>query len=247
MAYLIVPKNKDMYENIEPGYYHKVMTEGNKIQQFWHKEKFNKVIGCLKPITGKRILDVGCGPGTLISMIPEEYESIQGVDISSNQITFARNLVKCQRAGFLAVDIMDIVCYMKFDHITMVEVIEHMPKNDTKKIFQKIRESLTADGTFIITTPNYRSLWPVIEWVWNKINPINYEEQHINKFTRKRLKAELMQAGFKIESMRTFFIFSQFCNILSPKLAKWIMGIEETLFPQFGSLIIVEAKLAKPL
>ena len=101
---------------------------------------------------------------------------------------------------------------------------------------------LNKNGTLVITTPNYRSLWPIIEWFVNKLGKVDYEEQHINKMHRKSLRRLLQNAGFTVTEEKAFFIIAPFISPLSERLAKGIQSIEEKLLPGFGSIMLMVAR-----
>src|SRR5882672_1342509 len=48
----------------------------------------------------------------------------------------------------------------RFDAITMIELIEHLPPADARRLLAEARGLLSPQGRLVVTTPNYRSLWP---------------------------------------------------------------------------------------
>ncbi len=81
--------NNQIYDSIPPGFYYYAYIKGNPIQRFWHKYKFKEIIHLLK-LKNKNILDIGCGPGVLLSLLPSGYDSAIGLDLSEKQISFAK-------------------------------------------------------------------------------------------------------------------------------------------------------------
>ena len=73
--------------------------------------------------------------------------------------------------------------------------------SDAARLFAEVRGLLAADGILVVTTPNYRSLWPIIEWGVNRVSPVSYEQQHVNKYRRSRLISELLDAGTSVVSV----------------------------------------------
>ena len=60
------------------------------------------------------------------------------------------------------------------------------------------RRGRITGGRLLVTTPNYHSLWPVMEWIVDRSNkaPQMAGEQHISKFnpaSLRRLLAEFQQ------------------------------------------------------
>ncbi len=76
------------------------------------------------------------------------------------------------------------------------EVIEHVP-NDPKWCEELIRV-LTPGGRLIIGTPDYGGWsWPVIEWIYGKLMPHAYADEHITHYTRQSLIEQLASYGFE--------------------------------------------------
>ena len=112
-------------------------------------------------------------------------------------------------------------------------------------IFKEFKRVLKDDGRMIITTPNYRSLWPFIEWLLNKLSPVKYHEQHINKFTPNSFVKYLETMGLEVVSFKSIFVISPFLAPISWKLAKFVQKLEEKLLPKFGSLLVAEVRKLK--
>lgn len=229
------------YESIDPGYYHKAMLRGSKGQRFWHKQKFIQAAEYI-PNAQVTVLDIGCGPGSFFYILRKQNKKAKliGTDLIPKQVKYAKTVEPSAR--WLAADATKLPVKAKsIDFTTMLEVIEHIPRSVEHKILLQIRKVLKKNGKLILTTPNYLSLWPIIEWIWNKLSPVSYEHQHINKKTIRSMTKSLRQAGFKVKKVKTFFIFSPFVAVLSPKFAVWLMKIEQKILPRFGSVIIIEA------
>jgi 2-polyprenyl-3-methyl-5-hydroxy-6-metoxy-1,4-benzoquinol methylase len=234
--------SKELYEKMEAGYYHKVFLGKNPVQRYWHEHKFNKIIDKIKFGKNIRILDLGCGPGTLLSLIKKPFKTAYGVDFDEKQINFAKKNFKNNKIKWIHGDITKLNSREKFTYIISSEVIEHISYKDTRKMLLSAKKYLAEDGTLILTTPNYESFWPVIEWFVNRLGKVNYKEQHINKLNAKKLETLLKECGFKIKKIQTFYIIAPFLSFISKRFAEWIQKIEEKLFPKLGSLIIVEAE-----
>ena len=71
------------------------------------------------------------------------------------------------------------------ESISMIELIEHIDNKDLKYLLKECRRVLKKDGKIYLSTPNYLSLWPLLEFFLNIISPVNYKHEHINKFNKK--------------------------------------------------------------
>lgn len=229
------------YEDIAPGYYDKVFRRGGGVQWFWHYERYAAVVGFLPP-SGRTLLDLGCGPGTFLGNYASGYDEVVGVDLARPQIEYAKVTYRDPRVRFEATDAVGFKGKQQFDAIVSIEVIEHLPPAETQSFLRTIYDLLEPGGTVVLATPNFSSLWPLIEWAVSKKGPVDYLTQHINRFTVARLAAELATAGFEVQGKRTIFLISPFMAFLSASLARGVYRLEQQLLPWRGSEIIMSAK-----
>jgi SAM-dependent methyltransferase len=116
--------------------------------------------------------------------------------------------------------------------------------SENARLLHEVSRVLRPGGSWIITTPNYRSLWPLLEVALNVWSPVKYNEQHLTRFHKKTLRQHLENSGWEVEEFRTFFIFSPFFAWISRGVAKRLHSLEKA-FKLPGSLLIVRAK--KPM
>lgn len=232
------------YDEIPPGYYFDVLQKGSAVRRFWHREKFAAVIRHLKP--DARILDVGCGPGSFLFMAKKTLPGLhcEGVDISSIQIDFAKTQVGPNTPGlvFRVIDSEHLPYEdASFDFVTTIEVLEHLHPYDAMKTAYEVRRVLKPNGEWLLTTPNYRSLWPLIEVGLNTVSPVKYHDQHISKFVPNSLVKFVEAGGFEVISLQTIFFLAPFFAVISESLAGWMMGIEKKLrLP--GALLLLRCR-----
>jgi 2-polyprenyl-3-methyl-5-hydroxy-6-metoxy-1,4-benzoquinol methylase len=214
----------DYEEQIPPGYYDKIYQRKAGVRYCWHDLKFRSVAAHL---TGAgRLLDVGCGPGTFIGNYLGDGEAL-GVDLSQAQIDYANRHYSTGSHRFSAQSIASLVeAGERFDTITMIELLEHLPPDDATALLVQARSLLSTNGTLIMTTPNYRSLWPIIEWGVNLLSPVSYEQQHINKYNRARLARHLTDAGYRTVTVRTVVGLAPFAAVLGPRPVQWLHDLE---------------------
>jgi SAM-dependent methyltransferase len=231
----------ELYDDIPPGYYDRVYDQGRGVQWFWHEHRYAAVTECIPP-SGDSILDMGCGPGTFLGRFGSGYTHGLGIDLARAQIEFARQKYGSQRLRFEALDVAAFSEESQFDVVVSIEVIEHLPRGETQAFLRSILRVLKPGGTAVLSTPNYRSLWPAIEWVISRKGPVDYLEQHINRFDPKRLSKELEQAGFIVRRQRTFFVIAPFLAAISTHLANAVYAMERRLLPHFGAEIVIAAE-----
>lgn len=107
----------------------------------------------LKPLAGRRALDVGCGAGLLAEPIARLGAEVTGVDASPDTVATARShaagagLSIDYRQGELAE-----LGLGTFDLVTAMEVIEHVA--DKLAFVAQLAAHLAPDGLLVISTPN---------------------------------------------------------------------------------------------
>ena len=156
-------------------------------------------------------LDIACGPGTFIGT----YLDIRsvGIDISSEQIQYAKKTYSKYEKNFICHDITKGVLQDKqYDVITLLEFIEHITPEEVNILLKTLYEMLDQKGKIIITTPNYKGLWPFLEKLVSLIGPVDYKYQHINKYTVKRIKEEINFKNVSVKKYINFGIFTSFFN-----------------------------------
>lgn len=141
---------------------------------------------------GRKLLDIGCSTGALLSVARTEGWDSRGVELGKASSSYASsqmglNVFRGSLYDFLAEP-------KSIDVVTFTEVIEHL--ESPKLALQKIHTWLKSGGLLFITTPNYNSFyrrrfgsrW----WV------INCEEEHIMFFSPESLKKLLEQCGYDV-------------------------------------------------
>jgi len=216
------------YGSIDSGYYDHVFHRSAGIQSKWHHAKFKHVRAHM-PANYTRHLDIGCGPGTFIGTLGADARSI-GVDLADAQIQYAlreygtdTHDFQCMPAGNFHFD------DEAFDVVTIIEVIEHLKTDVIESLLLEAHRILSPGGKILITTPNYGSLWPLLEKIVNARSEVSYEDQHITFFKRKRLLDLLKRSGFIQSSATTFQGSAPFFAALSWKLADVFQQVENPL------------------
>ncbi len=237
------------YQSIPTGYYFKAMVSGSAAQRFWHQYKFQAVAQRLN--SQDRILDLGCGPGSFLWTVQKAHPGIHavGADVASDQLIFARETL-AKESGAKNIEFVQISETQQqlpfesgsFDVVSMIELVEHIHPYFAHSILRDVQRVLKPGGRLLITTPNYRSLWPFIEFGLERFGGVKYHDQHINKFTPNAFVKFLESAGYEIKKLRSIFVVAPFLGGLSWKLAERFHMLESKLPGLPGSLLVAEAR-----
>jgi tRNA (cmo5U34)-methyltransferase len=100
-----------------------------------------------------RVMDLGCGTGTIAKRISEEYlnSKIVCVDIASNMIDIAKyKLSKHKNTRFIVDDFSKIDFHETYDVVVSSLALHHLESDNLKKvIYKKIFNCLSNTGQFI--------------------------------------------------------------------------------------------------
>lgn len=231
------------YDSLETGYYDKIYRRSGAIRRFWHHYKFKAIESLIVSSSQSRILDIGCAAGSFLGHLRKPCLDKTGVDIARKQIEYANQKYGNSRCHFIAGDIRQLPLEREsFDIVVLSEIIEHISKSQGGCFIARIHELLKPGGKLILTTPNYKSLWPIIEFLLNRFAEVSHELQHINPLNLRTIDLLLRENKLYPVDKGTFFILSPFIAGLSWKAAKRLMEFERAHLRYLGSILYVVAE-----
>lgn len=98
-----------------------------------------------------RVLDLGCGNGSLCSLLSEEGYDVTGTDSSDSGVSYAKSSFSdCE---FMKGSVYDLpeTLFTAFDVVITADVIEHLFL--PREILKAAKQCLKPGGTLIVTTP----------------------------------------------------------------------------------------------
>ncbi len=177
-------------------------------QRYWQRKRFEIITGFVDSPAG--ILDIGCGSSKIIQAFPGAI----GLDILLKKLRYLlRRRARLVQGSAFRLPFAD----HSFRTVICSEVIEHIPFAEV--LFDEFHRVLCPGGVLILGTPDYGTwVWPTIEWLYAKIIPGGYAQEHITHYTADRLRELLQARGFRIEAER------RICRaelILKSRLGRW--------------------------
>ena len=87
------------------------------------------------------VLDIGCGAGRSCYAISDKVKNVTGVDISGNNIKYAKSNYTEANSSFVKSDILTFLKTAKrYSVVTMFDVVEHLLPEERPVILKKVSE-----------------------------------------------------------------------------------------------------------
>lgn len=206
---------------IRGDYQARALKSERAAQRFWHEAKFRLIERIAMPGKQDRVLDAGCGSGTISYFLSQHAGEAVGIDSNPSAIAYARDAYRAPNLHFQLGQFDDLMGEKAFDKIYSIEVIEHLYADQVADVLSLFYKLANPGAQLFITTPNYQSAWPFIEWLLDKSGLVATmdEAQHVTHFTKRRLVAMCEHAGWTVRHIGTFNGLAPFLAPISRPLA----------------------------
>jgi len=146
---------RDQSESVE-------QAQDNKLQRVCEKLQ-------LKP--GERLLDIGCGWGTLALYAAKHYGvDVTGVTIAERQAEYANARIAeaglSQRARVLCKDYRDTPRAVPFDKVVSLEMVEHVGVKNLRSFYELVRDLTVDEGLFVLQWTGLRRGFRPEDLIW---------------------------------------------------------------------------------
>jgi 2-polyprenyl-3-methyl-5-hydroxy-6-metoxy-1,4-benzoquinol methylase len=161
-------------------------------------------LAALVPATARRILDVGCGAGSLGAGLKAQLGAeVAGIELFPEAAAQAEaRLDHLVRADL---DRLEELPFPPghFDVAIFGDVLEHL--RDPERLLRTVRRHLAQDGRIICSVPNIKH-WTVVlpllvRDVFTYTDAGLLDRTHVHFFTLEELEAMLTRAGFEAEHL----------------------------------------------
>ncbi len=189
-------------------YHHLADTSGNNWRThrhlYWGYEYLGYLGAVVSEITSrapKKLLEVGCGDGRLISeLLNKGLTGITGIDIDERAVLFAKAFNFGQGAAIDSGDVRELQA-SGFDAAVAMEVIEHIPDTELPSILKAVWERTEPGAFFVITVPTTNA--PITPSHFRHYD-LELLQQHLEPFFRIESHYYLHRPGLRERLVRKF-------------------------------------------
>lgn len=101
----------------------------------------------IRPAADSRILEIGCGPGTMVPYLPQS--GYLGFDLSSDYIDDARRRFPETKFVCERVSRFSLAEYHSFDIVLAIGIIHHLDDAEAAQLFQIAHDALEPGGRLV--------------------------------------------------------------------------------------------------
>jgi len=126
---------------------------------------------------GQRVLDIACGEGYGSWLMSQVAETVTGVDVAEEVVTYARHRYSQKNLKFLQGSCAEIPLESaSVDLVISFETIEHHDKHE--QMLMEVKRVLRPEGILVISTPDRRVYTDELEHQ----NPFHVKEYYAEEF-----------------------------------------------------------------
>lgn len=161
-------------------------------------------VAALVDISAKSILDVGCGSGTLGTILKsiDPSRKVTGIEADSNAAKEASTVLdKVINADIESLNVPASIG--DFDCIIFADILEHL--KDPLSTLRKLEVHLKKDGFIVCSIPNTRHFTAFFHLLlngWEYKDSGLFDRTHLRFFSLRSMKQLITDAGLTIELIR---------------------------------------------
>lgn len=104
-----------------------------------------------------RVLEVGCGSGLGSTFLSQHCAHVTGIDVKVGEIEDAKGLSRRTNVEFKVVDLFKADDLGLYDAVVNLDVIEHMPPKQGRKLLEAMAKRLKPTGMLVLGSPSLYS------------------------------------------------------------------------------------------
>jgi SAM-dependent methyltransferase len=181
--------------------------------------------------SGDTVLEIGCGPGSLLAELAREHPETEfvGIDIDPQMIEHARDHHQGANIRFEVVDLSRKRVVDDAAFAYSIDVLHHI--RALPLFLPGVHASLRADGKWLAIEPNV--FHPYIYWSQERMRRSGVDEDHFRPW---KVEPLLQAAGFTIVERRYAFLFPGWLERV-PRFLAWLEPLLERFRFLGGSVV----------
>jgi 2-polyprenyl-3-methyl-5-hydroxy-6-metoxy-1,4-benzoquinol methylase len=128
-------------------------------------------------VSGKSVVDVGCGTGYGCSLLGKEAARVVGIDRDASAIAYCMQRYSNRNTAFISADADKLPTNETFDVSISFQVIEHL--QNPRHFLDELKKITKPGGTVLISTPNSK-----IAAGRKSDNPFHVSEMSFDEFSK---------------------------------------------------------------
>lgn len=149
-----------------------------------------------RDISGRRILEIGCGSGTLAKALSGYGADVTGVEISSSAVESTRSKgIECYEED-ISSNVPKSLVDKTFDTVILVEVIEHV--FDHIQLLTNANQLMEKKGELVMTTHNSIQYSRVLKYIMGRSPTGTQNATHVRFYSEQYLQELLARQGFEV-------------------------------------------------
>lgn len=184
----------------ESDYFEGASRHLRNLKSRFQRYRIEKVLEIYRPGKEARVLDLGCGWGTVSFALAPMVDSVVGVDFSARSVDLCRNRARdlgLKNVDFVRSDAADTdLPEESFDIVYAVDLLEHLYPDQTLEVLDECARVLKRGGRLVVWTPNRGHF---IETLKNRTFLLRSDPSHVDYKSLERIHEDLRDRGFSIE------------------------------------------------
>lgn len=159
-------------------------------------------------VTGRTVVDIGCGSGFFANMLMERGKEVVGIEPNEEMRNLAKEINPEIAIVAGGAEDIPILITKPVDSITMLDVLEHV-ENDTEQV-RKVYNTLRETGEFVLVVPAHPILFGMRDRGMH----------HYRRYTKSALVKIFTENGFQVVKMRHWNALGFFPYFISEKILR---------------------------
>jgi 2-polyprenyl-3-methyl-5-hydroxy-6-metoxy-1,4-benzoquinol methylase len=191
--------NKEKYEE-----FHKNASINTKIvnsNDFTYKNILPFLDNYIQSNT--KVLDIGCGIGTISLYVANKGNRVIGTDISEKATKTAQKSAKIlglKGISFITINFMDSNFLDEFDFVVCSEVLEHLV--DDRSALRKMNKLMKDDACLFLTVPSSKSPIHKIRKILFGSDSFDEKVGHLRRYSKYELVTLLEESDFEVIDLK---------------------------------------------